>query len=156
MYVIRFLRTLDSRVKHLDVYIPACFALLCFLGAVKPLISPQNGGFYPKMSFFRLCEKFWLSIFLNFGIKLVHMVFYWIPLILGSGKIIGPLFEGRKSPQTAPKMVFFSPKMSFLTLWGILTINFSKFWYKVSSYGVLLNSTNIRVRKNHWASFWGP
>ena len=36
-----------------------------------------------------------------------------------------------------------------------MTINFSKFWHKVSSYGVLLNSTNIRVRKNHWAPFLG-
>ena len=37
-----------------------------------------------------------------------------------------------------------------------MTLNFPKFWHKVSSYGVLLNSTNIRVRKNHWAPFWGP
>ena len=28
--------------------------------------------------------------------------------------------------------------------------NFSKFWHKVISYVVLLNSTNIRVGKNHW------
>ena len=56
-----------------------------------------------------------------------------------------------KSP---PPIGVYPQNEFFSTLWDILSINFSKFWHKVSSYGVLLNSTNIRVRKNQWAPIW--
>ena len=55
------------------------------------------------------------------------MVFYSIPQIFTSGKIIGPVFGGRKAPNKPPKWGVLDQNVFFSTLSEILTIKVSKF-----------------------------
>ena len=122
---------------------------------VPPIFGPfwsKFAPFWPKINIFYLYLPNALMNFADFWYRILSYDFVLENIGLRLGKNPAPPILGPFWSKFAP----FRPKINILAYHLNCSLNFSNFWYRNLSFGLLLENWCLQSRKNLAPPIWGP